>query len=49
MRDNLTKITTRIFGGSEVDRDTDILDSFLYQLHALGLNNPGQQSKISQI
>ncbi|KAJ5383827.1 hypothetical protein N7517_001738 [Penicillium concentricum] len=49
VRDNLTKITNRMFGGNEIDSDTDVLDSFLDQLHALGLDNSGQQSKISQV
>ncbi|KAL5335326.1 hypothetical protein BJX70DRAFT_375550 [Aspergillus crustosus] len=50
VRDHLTKITNRMFGGDEVDSDTDILDGYISAMvGSEGLSPGGYKSKILQV
>ncbi|KAL5338950.1 hypothetical protein BJX70DRAFT_398151 [Aspergillus crustosus] len=48
-RESIKKIQNRMFGGSEVDSDTDILDDLLNVVGQLGLDDSGYSSKISKV
>ncbi|KAL5339994.1 hypothetical protein BJX70DRAFT_362449 [Aspergillus crustosus] len=48
VRDSITKITNRMFGGNQLDSGSDILDGLIEQFQALGIPTDGD-SKISKI